>query len=118
MRGGLVGVGGVVHGGVDECTDDECAAAIINGLTRKLLRGVGINKNAEFDSKSLFEKLKTKHGIVNHNDKKTTRAEVHQMQQRREAARTKRIAKQKKQIKLAVALFIALVLGNIVGWWL
>ena len=87
-------------------------------LYNEMLRGVGLDKNAEFDSMSLFEQLKAKHGIANHGDKKTTRAEVHQMQQRRAAARTKRIAKQKKQIKLAVAIFIALVLGNIVGWWL
>ena len=92
-------------------------------LSNEMLRGVGLDKNAEFDSKSLFEQLKTKHGIanqsaVNHDDQKTTPAQVHQMQQRREAARTKRIAKQKKQIKLLAALFIALVIGNIVGWWL
>ena len=86
-------------------------------LFNEMLRRAGFDKSAVFDSASLFEKLKAKHHIANHSDKKITPAEVRTAFQ---SARTVRIARQKNRKKkrniILAAIFIVLVLGNIIGW--
>ncbi len=76
-----------------------------------IIAGTGIGKNAIFDSNSLFEKLKTKHGIKNlPNAKQITSEQINKIPANNIAKRKKRI-KRERIFYLLIALMAGIAIG-------
>ena len=85
-------------------------------LYNEMLRKAGLDKNARFDSESLFEKLKAKHSIENTTLFEITPADVKAKVALRENVRIERKSKEKKLLLGVVLLIGVLVVGNVIGW--